>query len=106
MGHMRKTGQYPVVPHVANDTAPSCHHIIVTDSDMPYRSRLPAKGIVVADGHAAGNPYQCHKQVVFPYYVVMPQMNQVIQFGTVAYNRASYSCPVYAGIAADLHIIT
>ena len=72
---------------------------------MPHRSSLPAKGIVIADGYAAGDSYHSHKQVILAYHIVMSQMHQVIQFGPVADNRTANGRPVNTGVAADLHVI-
>ena len=105
MLHGRKSRQYLIVSHIADNAAAACHHIVIADSNMPYRSRLPAKGIVITNGHAARDSHQRNEQVVLTDHIIVAQMHQIIHLGPVADDGTAHRSPVNAGIAADLHIV-
>ena len=103
VGHLRKACQDLIVPHITDHTAASRYCIIITDRNVTHGRRLAAKGIIIADRYAAGNPHHRYEQVIFPDHIVMSQMHQIIQFCPVAHDGAANRRSVDTGIAADFH---
>ena len=71
----------------------------------PTVPTCPAKNAVITGGYAAADANMRDNEAVFAQYIVMAKMYKIINFSAGAYNCASCSSPVDAGIAADFNLV-
>src|SRR5699024_6420926 len=78
---------------------------IVTDMQMSGNAYLSGESAIVADMGGAGDTYLRDDEAVSSHLNIMPQLDEIVDFGTVADTRGIENSPVDGGIGSHLDVV-
>ena len=90
---------------MGGETGPGAQHDVISDLDMVGNAALSAQDYVSSHLHRPGQGAQSRYGTVFSDIVVVGDLNQIIDLGSLPDNGLAESGPVAADIAADLNVV-